>query len=96
MTRSLASEWARKGIRINAVAPGYAKTALVDKLSKQGAINSEAIARRTPMGRMAEPIEIGQAISFLLSSHASFITGTVLPVDGAGQLWVRLILFLDL
>jgi NAD(P)-dependent dehydrogenase (short-subunit alcohol dehydrogenase family) len=54
----------------------------VDKLSKQGAINSEAIARRTPMGRMAEPIEIGQAISFLLSSHASFITGTVLPVDG--------------
>lgn len=82
MTRSLASEWARKGIRINAVAPGYVKTALVDKLSKQGAINGEAIARRTPMGRMAEPIEIGQAISFLLSSHASFITGTVLPVDG--------------
>ena len=87
MTRTLASEWARKGIRVNAVAPGYVKTALVAKLSEQGALDVAAIAKRTPMGRMAEPAEVGQAITFLLSSKASFITGAVLPVDGG---WMAL------
>jgi NAD(P)-dependent dehydrogenase (short-subunit alcohol dehydrogenase family) len=87
MTRTLASEWARKGIRVNAVAPGYVKTALVAKLSEQGALDGAAIAKRTPMGRMAEPAEVGQAITFLLSSQASFITGAVLPVDGG---WMAL------
>mgnify|MGYP006281728557 CR=1 FL=1 len=82
MTRALASEWARRGIRVNAVAPGYVKTALVATLMAQGALDSNAIARRTPMGRMAEPMEIGHVISFLLSPHASYITGAVLPVDG--------------
>ncbi len=82
LTRALASEWARQGIRVNAVAPGYVKTALVAKLAEQGAIDGAAINRRTPMGRMAEPEEIAQSIAFLLSSHASYITGAVLPVDG--------------
>lgn len=82
MTRSLASEWARHGIRINAVAPGYVKTALVAALVERGAIDAQAVARRTPMGRMAAPEEIAQTICFLLSPQASYITGTVLPVDG--------------
>jgi NAD(P)-dependent dehydrogenase (short-subunit alcohol dehydrogenase family) len=82
MTRALASEWARQGIRVNAVAPGYVKTALVAKLAEQGAIDVSAISRRTPIGRMAEPEEIAQSIAFFLSSHASYITGAVLPVDG--------------
>jgi NAD(P)-dependent dehydrogenase (short-subunit alcohol dehydrogenase family) len=82
MTRALASEWARQGIRVNAVAPGYVKTALVAKLAKQGVIDGHAIARRTPMGRMAEPEEIAQSIAFLVSPQASYITGAVLPVDG--------------
>lgn len=82
MTRALASEWARQGIRVNAVAPGYVKTALVAKLAEQGAIDGHAIARRTPMGRMAEPEEIAQSIAFLVSPQASYITGAVLPVDG--------------
>ncbi|MCP3022924.1 SDR family NAD(P)-dependent oxidoreductase [Cupriavidus basilensis] len=82
MTRALASEWAREGIRVNAVAPGYVRTELVAGLARQGAIDGQAIAHRTPMGRMAEPTEIADAIAFLASPAASYITGVVLPVDG--------------
>ena len=82
MTRALATEWARQGIRVNAVAPGYVKTALVASLAERGAIDAQAIARRTPLGRMAAPEEIAQVIAFLVSPQASYITGAVLPVDG--------------
>ena len=82
MTRALASEWARKGIRVNAVAPGYVKTALVAGLIERGAIDAQAIARRAPLGRMAAPEEIARVIGFLASPQASYVTGAVLPVDG--------------
>lgn len=82
MTRALASEWARHGIRVNAVAPGYVNTALVASLAERGAIDAKAITHRTPMGRMAEPAEIAQVIAFLVSPLASYITGAVLAVDG--------------
>lgn len=82
MTRALATEWARSGIRVNAVAPGYVATALVASLAQKGAIDGQAIAHRTPLGRMAEPAEIAQAIVFLASAAASYITGATLPVDG--------------
>jgi len=82
MTRALASEWARKGIRVNAVAPGYVKTALVASLIERGAIDAQAIARRAPLGRMASPEEIARVIGFLASPQASYVTGAVLPVDG--------------
>ena len=82
MTRAMASEWARAGIRVNAVAPGYVRTALVAELERKGAIDAAAIRRRTPLGRMAEPGEIAEVISFLASERASYVTGALIPVDG--------------
>jgi NAD(P)-dependent dehydrogenase (short-subunit alcohol dehydrogenase family) len=82
MTRSMACEWARSGIRVNAVAPGYVNTALVADLNRRGMLDGKGIAHRTPLGRMAEPSEIAEAICFLASPRASYITGIVFPVDG--------------
>ncbi|MDN5842058.1 MAG: SDR family oxidoreductase [Alcaligenaceae bacterium] len=87
MTRSMACEWARRGVRVNAVAPGYVRTVLVEKLEHDQALDTEAIAARTPMGRLARPEEIAQAIQFLVSEQSSFITGTTLNVDGG---WLAL------
>jgi NAD(P)-dependent dehydrogenase (short-subunit alcohol dehydrogenase family) len=82
MTRALATEWARQGIRVNAVAPGYVATAMVASLAEKGAINAAAITHRTPLGRMADPSEIAETIFFLASPAASYVTGATLAVDG--------------
>jgi NAD(P)-dependent dehydrogenase (short-subunit alcohol dehydrogenase family) len=82
MTRSMACEWAPRGLRINAVAPGYVKTELIKKLAAKGALDQPKIERRTPMGRMAEPAEIASVIVFLASPGASYITGATISVDG--------------
>lgn len=82
MTRSMACEWASQGVRVNAVAPGYIRTALVNELESKGALNTEAIVARTPMGRMGTPAEIAEVIAFLASPAASFVTGAVLHADG--------------
>ncbi len=81
LTRSLAVEWARAGVRVNAVAPGYTAT----ELTLAGRSNPAWFAtwlERTPMGRLGEPEEIADAVLFLASDAASFITGTILAVDG--------------
>jgi NAD(P)-dependent dehydrogenase (short-subunit alcohol dehydrogenase family) len=78
----MASEWARQGVRVNAVAPGYVRTALVDELIRRGSLDGRAIETRTPMGRMADPKEIAEAIAFLASPRASYVTGATLAVDG--------------
>jgi NAD(P)-dependent dehydrogenase (short-subunit alcohol dehydrogenase family) len=82
MTKSMACEWASVGIRVNAVAPGYVATALVKKLESDGFVDTPRLHRRIPMGRLARPEEIAAAIYFLSSSGASYVTGTVLSVDG--------------
>lgn len=82
MTRSMACEWGELGIRVNAIAPGYVYTELVKKLEQQGKVDVKAIQARTPLRRLAQPEEIAEAIVFLASDKASFITGTTLMVDG--------------
>lgn len=81
MTRSLAAEWA-PSVRVNSVAPGYVATPMVRELVAQGRVDPEAVSRRTPFGRMAEPAEVASAVLFLASDEASFITGETIMVDG--------------
>jgi NAD(P)-dependent dehydrogenase (short-subunit alcohol dehydrogenase family) len=84
LTMHLAVEWADRGIRVNAVAPGTIQTEAVARLREEpsGAEYLADIARMHPMGRLGEPAEVARAIAFLASDEASFITGAVLPVDG--------------
>jgi NAD(P)-dependent dehydrogenase (short-subunit alcohol dehydrogenase family) len=81
LTRALACEWAAKGVRVNAVAPTFARTKLIEPLLADPAMTKDLLAD-TPMGRFAEPEEVAAAILFLASDAASMITGAILPVDG--------------
>lgn len=81
LTRSLAAEWARHGVRVNAVAPGYVATDMT-LAGRKNQMCYKTWIRMTPMARFAEPEEIANAVVFLSSDAASFITGTVLMTDG--------------
>ena len=81
-TRVLAVEWADRGVRVNAVAPGVTRTEMVERAIASGAVSEQLYVGRTPMGRLAEPHEIAAAVLFLASERAGFVTGTTLVVDG--------------
>jgi 3-oxoacyl-[acyl-carrier protein] reductase len=79
MTKTMAKELGKYGIRVNAVAPGFIATAMVKKMPEKVISMMEG---KTPLGRMGDPDDIAKAYEFLASDNASFITGTCLNVDG--------------
>ncbi len=82
LTKTAALEYASKGIRVNAVCPGVIDTPMVDRMIEATGLKREAFLRQEPIGRLGEPREIGDAVAWLLSDQASFVTGVALPVDG--------------
>ncbi|GGH02138.1 SDR family NAD(P)-dependent oxidoreductase [Silvibacterium dinghuense] len=94
LTRTLAAEWGGRGVRVNAVCPGWVKTEMDEADQAGGSYADEDITRRVPMGRFAIPEDIAQAIAFLADGRRSgFVNGHTLVVDGgwtADASWERL------
>ncbi len=85
LTRNHACAWARHGIRVNAVAPGYTRTELVERLIAEGRVDPARAVRRIPLGRMGTPAEIAAAILHLASPDTAYVTGALLVADGASH-----------
>jgi 3-oxoacyl-[acyl-carrier protein] reductase len=79
MVRALARESGGRGVRVNAVAPGYIATDMTASLADEP---REALLAQTPLGRLGDPEDVAGAVAFLCSPAAAFITGAVLSVDG--------------
>ncbi len=86
LTKSLAAEWAPRGVRVNAVAPTYIVTELTQKVAEDPDIRKHWIDG-TPMGRMGKPDEIASAVLFLASDAASLMTGSIVVADGGFICW---------
>lgn len=82
MTKCLAAEWARFGLRVNVVAPGVTQTDPTYDVVRGKPALEAALRYRTPLGRFAEPEEIGKVVLFLASDLSSYITGAAIPCDG--------------
>ena len=81
MTKQYAIDFAARGVRVNAVAPGYIDTPMIEEIREEMQIQLE-YEQLYPMARLGQPDEIATAVVFLSSEAASFITGHILPVDG--------------
>lgn len=82
LTRSLAIEWAQRGIRVNAIGPGYHETSLFRKYVNNGLIDEQCVIRRIPMGRLGSIDDVGKAAVFFASELSRYITGQFIMIDG--------------
>ena len=82
LVRALAVEWSGRGVRVNAIAPGWIETPMSHHALDADPQRKDRILRRTPMGRLGEPDDVGWAAVYLCSPQAKFVTGQQLAVDG--------------
>ena len=85
LTRQLGCEWGRKGVRVNAIAPGWFPSEMTQAEMFDDESGAQFVVRNTPMGRAGDPAELDGALLYLASSASSYVTGQVLAVDGG---WV--------
>ncbi len=86
MTRAMAVDLAQYGVRVNCVAPGFIKTKMSDKAFSDEPKRRDKVLDRTPMGILGKPSDIADAVCFYALEESSFVTGTVLPVDGGNSI----------
>lgn len=86
LTKSLATEWGRSGVRVNSVSPGYIGTEMTKRGMAERGWGEEWVSH-TPIGRVGEPVEVANVVWFLASDLASFCTGTDVIVDGGYTCW---------
>lgn len=87
LTEVLAAEWAERGIRVNAVAPGWVDTPFLQDAARRGIVDLEELSSRAPLGGLTTVTDVAEAVGFLLSTEARFVTGHTMVVDGG---WTRL------
>ncbi len=86
MTRAMAVELSPKGIRVNAIAPGFIYSAMTEKALNSDPERKAKVFGRTPMGHMGQPEDIGNAALYLASDAAKYVTGVILPIDGGNSI----------
>ena len=87
LTRTAAVEYARRGIRVNAVCPSYTNTEMVQRMLQDNPAMRDALTNASPMKRLGEPEEIGRAIAWLCADDSSFVNGQALALDGGLTAW---------
>ncbi len=86
LTKALATEWAKSGVRVNALAPGYVATDMTLKMRERPELFNTWLDM-TPMGRLGEPSEIAAAVVYLASKASTYVTGAILSIDGGYTAW---------
>ena len=83
LTKAAALEFSSKGIRVNAVCPGFIRTPMVARVMDRGSFDEKAVIQTHPINRLGRPEEIAEAVLWLSTDASSFVTGVPMPIDGA-------------